>query len=146
MSDLKQNVARTQSCGMRRTALVNVLEHPALFTVEVATHKCGGNGMASGNIRTFGMAQASVAGLQFAQQVLNLLFELFVSAALENLSLSSVGQLFPIRPVHTGIEMLPPHKFTDPRINHFFPLQVETHWPSSGIGDPPSPIRTKAPQ
>ena len=131
---------------MRWTAFVNVLEHPALVTVEVATHECGGNGIASRNIRTLGVAKPGVTGLQFAQQVLNLLLELFVSAGSENLILSSLGQFFPIRAVHTGIEVLPPHKLTDAGIDFLFRLQVEIHSPRSRIGDPPSPTKTKAPQ
>src|SRR5216683_2105490 len=131
---------------MSRTALVNVLEHPALFTIEVASHKCGGDGMAARNIRTLGVAKPSVAGLQFAQQILYLLFELFVIGTSQDLILPGFGQFFPIRPVHTWIEVLPRHKLTDAGINLLFRLRVETHWPPSGIGDPPSPTKTKAPQ
>src|SRR5260370_34584970 len=98
---------------MSRTSLMNVLEHPALLTIELAAHECGGNGMASRNIRTLGVAKPGVTGLQFTQQLLYLLFELFVSAASKNLILSGFGQLFPIRTVHTGIEVLPRHKLRD---------------------------------
>src|SRR6266851_5239897 len=85
ITNLKQNVARTQTCCMRRTTLVNVLEHPTLLAIEIAAHECGGNGMASRNIRTLGVAKPRVTGLQFAQQVLYLLFELFVTRSSEDL-------------------------------------------------------------
>src|SRR5713101_10103082 len=131
---------------MSWTALVNVLEHPALFSVEVATHECGGNCMASRNIRTLGVAKPGVTGLQFTQQILYLLFELFVTATSQDLILPGFGQFFPIRPVHTGIEVLPRYKLTDAGINLLFRLRVETHWPPRGIGDPPSPTKINAPQ
>src|SRR5690348_5835926 len=131
---------------MRRTTLVNVLEHPPLLVIEIAAHECGGNGMASRNIRTLRVAKPSVTGLQFAQQILYLLFELFVNASSQNLILPGFGQFFPIRPVHAGIEVLPSHKLTDAGINLLFRLRVETHWPPRGIGDPPSPTKIKAPQ
>src|SRR5437899_2194137 len=108
---------------------MNVLEHPALLTIEVAAHECGGNSMASRNIRALGVAKSGVTGLQFAQQILDLLLELLVRAASENLVLSGPGQLFPIRPVHAGIEMLSRDKLTDAGINLLFRLRVETHWP-----------------
>src|SRR5690242_14386303 len=105
---------------MSWTALVNVLEHPPLLTIEVTPHKCGGDGMAARNILTLGVAKPGVTGLQFAQQILYLLFELFVTATSQDLVLPGFGQFFPIRPVHTGIEMLPRHKLTHPRINLLF--------------------------
>src|SRR6266403_2019253 len=107
---------------------MNVLKHPALLTVEVAAHECGGNGMASRNIQALGMAKPGVTGFQFAQQILYLFFELFVTATSQDLILPGFGQFFPIRPVHTGIEVLPLHKLTDAGINLLFRLRVETHW------------------
>src|SRR5258708_3876992 len=131
---------------MRWTAFVNVLEHPALLIIKLAAHECGGNGMASRNIRTLGVAKPGVTGLQFDQQILNLLLELFVTATSQDLILPGFGQFFPIRPVHAGIEMLSRDKLTHPRINLLFGLRVETHWPPKSIGDPPSPTKIKAPQ
>src|SRR5580765_35435 len=139
ISDLKKNVAWTQACGMSWAAFVNVLEHPALLTIEVAAHEGGGDGMAAGDLRALGMAKPGVAGLQFTQQILYLLFEIFVTATSQDLILPGFGQFFPIRPVHTGIEVLPRHKLTDAGINLLFRLRVETHWPPRDIGDPPSP-------
>src|SRR5260370_41519524 len=131
---------------MRWASFVDIVEHPALLTIEVVTHECSGNGMATGNIRTLGVAKSGVTGLQFAQQILNLLLELFVTATSQDLILPGFGQFFPIRPVHTGIEMLSRDKLTHPRINLLFRLRVETHWPPKSIGDPPSPTKRKAPQ
>src|ERR1700740_3695451 len=102
--------------------------------------------MTTGNVWTLGVPKPSVTGLQFAQHVLNLLLELFVSAASENLILSSFGQFFPIRAIHAGIEVLTRHEFAHAGINLLFRLQVETHWTLNGIGDPPSHTKTKAAQ
>src|SRR5437773_3346822 len=146
ISDLKKNVAWAQPRGVRRAAFMNVLKHPALFPIEFVPHEGGGDGVAAGDFRALRMAKPGVAGLQFAQQVLNLLLELFVSATSQDLILPGFGQFFPIRPVHTGIEMLSRDKLTHPRINLLFRLRVETHWPPKGIGDPPSPTKIKAPQ
>jgi hypothetical protein len=82
ISDLQEDVARTQACCVRWAAFVNVLEHPPLLTVEIAAHECGGNGMASRNIRTLGVAKPGVAGLQLGEEVLYLLFEFFITGAL----------------------------------------------------------------
>ena len=92
------------------------------------------------------MAKTSVAGLQFGQEILYLLLEFLIVGALEDLVSPGFRQLFPICPVHAGIEVPPRHKLTDAGINLLFRLRVETHWPPSGIGDPPSPTKIKAPQ
>ena len=102
--------------------------------------------MASRNVRTPGVPKPGVTGLQFAKQALNLLLELFVSTASENLILSSFGLFFPIRPIHAGIEVLTRHELAHAGINLLFRLQVEVHWSLNGIGDPPSPTKTKAAQ
>ena len=125
---------------------MNILEHPPLTTIEIAAHESGSDGVAAGDLRALGMAKTSVAGLQFGQEILYLLLEFFIVGALEDLVSPGFRQLFPIRPVHTGIEMLSRHKLTHPRINLLFRLRVETHWPPKGIGDPPSPTKIKAPQ
>ena len=125
---------------------MNVLEHPPLLAIEVATHECGGDGVAAGDLRTLGVAKTGVAGLQFGQQVLYLLLEFFIAGASQDLVSPGFGQFLPIRSVHTGIEVLPRHKLTDAGINLLFRLRVETHWPPRGIGDPPSPTKIKAPQ
>ena len=135
-----------KSRGMSWTAFVNVLEHPPLLAIEVATHESGGDGVAARDFRTLGVAKSSVAGLQFVQQILYLLFEFFIAGALQDLIFPGFRQFFPIRSVHAGIEMLPRHKLTDAGINLLFRLRVETHWPPRGIGDPPSPTKIKAPQ
>src|SRR5438132_8736131 len=127
VSDLEKNIAWTQTCGVRWAAFMNVLKHPALFPIEFIPHEGGGDGVAAGDLRALGMAKPGVAGLQFAQQVLHLLLELFVSATSQDLFLPGFGQLFPIRPVHTGIEVLPRHKLTDAEIDLLFRLRVETH-------------------
>src|SRR5437016_7464510 len=131
---------------MCRTAFVNILEHPPLTTIEIAAHESGSDGVATGDLRALGMAKTSVAGLQFGQEILYLLLEFFIVGALEDLVSPCFRQLFPIRPVHAGIEVPPRHKLTDAGINPLFGLRVETHWPPRGIGDPPSPTKIKAPQ
>src|SRR5207302_10067766 len=112
ISDLKKNVAWTQACGMSWAAFVNVLKHPPLITIEVAAHESGGDGVATGDLPALGMAKTSVAGLQFGQEILYLLLEFFIVGALEDLVSPGFRQLFPIRPVHAGIEVLPCHKLT----------------------------------
>src|SRR5437016_5621523 len=131
---------------MSWAAFVNVLKHPALFPIEFVPHEGGGDSVAAGDLRTLRVAKPGVTGLQFAQHVLNLPLELFVSTASENLILSSFGQFFPIRPIHARIEVLTRHELAHARINLLFRLQVEAHWSLNGIGDPPSPTKTKAAQ
>src|SRR6266849_3117593 len=131
---------------MRWAAFVNVLEHPALFTIEAAAHEGGTDCMAARNIRTLGMPKPGVACLQLVQQFLYLLFKLFVTVTSQDLILPSLGQLLPIRPIHGGIEMLPRYQFTHTGINLLSRLIVEAHWTLSGIGEPPSPTKTKAAQ
>ena len=131
---------------MRWAAFVNVLEHPPLLAIEVAAHECGGDGVASRDIRTLGVAKTRVTSLQFGQQVLYLLLEFFIIVASQDLVLPGFGQFLPIRPVHAGIEMLPRHKLTDAGINLLFRLESRLIGPPDGIGDPPSPTKTKAPQ
>src|SRR5205814_9303428 len=122
------------------------LKHPALFAIEFVQHEGGGDGVAAGDLRALGMAKTSVARLQFGQEILDLLLEFFIVGALEDLVSPGFRQLFPIRPVHTGIEVPPRHKLADAGINLLFRLRVETHWASRGIGEPPSPTKMKAPQ
>src|SRR5260370_5775272 len=131
---------------MSRTAPVNVLEHPALFPIEFVPHEGGGDGVAAGDLRTLRVAKTGVAGLQFGEEALYLLLEFFIAGASQDLVSPGFGQFLPICTVHTGIEVLPRHKFTDAGINLLFCLRVETHWPPRGIGDPPSPTKIKAPQ
>src|SRR6266436_8556947 len=125
---------------------MNVLKHPALFPIEFVPHEGGGDGVAAGDLRALGMAKTSVARLQFGQEILYLLLEFFIVGALEDLVSPGFRQLFPIRPIHAWIEMLPFHKLTDTGINLLSRLYVKAHWTLNGIGDPPSPTKTKAPQ
>src|SRR6266436_1361341 len=139
ISDLKKNVAWAQPRGVRWAAFMNILKHPPLFPIEFVPHEGGGDGVAAGDLPALGMAKTSVAGLQFGHEILYLLLEFFIVGALQDLVSPGFRQLFPIRPVHAGIEMLPRHKFAHAGINLLFRLQVETHWTLNGIGDPPSP-------
>ena len=123
---------------------MNILEHPPLTTIEIAAHESGSDGVAAGDLRALGMAKTSVAGLQFGQEILYLLLEFFIVGALEDLVSPGFRQLFPIRPVHTGIEVLPRHKLTDAGIDLLFRLRVETHRSPRGIAVSPSPTKTKA--
>src|SRR5438477_12809448 len=122
---------------MCRTAFVNILKHPPLIAVEVAPHESGGDGVAAGDLRALGMAKTSVAGLQFGEEILYLLLEFFIVGALQDLVSPGFRQLFPISPVHAGIEMLPRHKFADPGINLLFRLSIETHRSPRGIAVSP---------
>src|SRR5437879_6381005 len=131
---------------MSWAAFVNILEHPPLIAIEVAPHESCGDGVAAGDLGALGMPKTSVAGLQLSEQVLYLLFELVVRVASQDLVPSGFRQLFPIRPVHAGIEVPPRHKLTDAGINLLFRLSVETHWAPRGIGEAPSPTKMKAPQ
>src|SRR5260370_16716527 len=146
ISDLKKNVGWAQPRGVRRAAFMNVLKHPALFSIEFVPHEGGGNGVAAGDFRTLRVAKTGVAGLQFGQEVLYLLLEFFIAGASQDLVSPGFGQFLPIRTVHTGIEMLSRDKLTHPRINLLLRLRVETHFPPKGIGNPPSPTKIKAPQ
>src|ERR1700732_3998086 len=107
ISDLKKNVAWAQPRGMCRTALVNILEHPPLTTIEIAAHESGSDGVAAGDLRALGMAKTCVARLQFGQEILYLLLEFFIVGTLEDLVSPGFRQLLPIRPVHAGIEVPP---------------------------------------
>src|SRR5258706_2211282 len=146
VSDLEKNIAWTQTCGVRWAAFMNILKHPALFPIEFVPHEGGGDGVAAGDLPALGMAKASVAGLQFGQEILDLLLEFFIVVALEDLVSPGFRQLFPIRPVHAGIEMLPRHKVAHAGIHLLFRLSLKTHRSPRGIAVPPSPTITKAPQ
>jgi hypothetical protein len=104
---LKKNVAWTQACGMSWAAFVNVLEHPTLFPIKLATHESCGDSVAAGDLRTLRVAKTGVAGLQFGEEVLYLLLEFFIGGASQDLVSPAFGQFLPIRTVHTGIEVLP---------------------------------------
>ena len=125
---------------------MNILEHPPLTTIEIAAHESSSDGVAAGDLRALGMAKTSVAGLQFGKEILYLLLEFFIVGALEDSVSPGFRQLFPIRAVHTGIEVLPRHKLTDAGIDLLFRLRVETHRSPRGIAVSPSPTKTKAPQ
>src|SRR5262249_15544949 len=114
--------------------------------IPFAPHERGGDSVAAGDLRTLGMAKTSVAGLQFGQEGLYLLLEFFIVGALEDLVSPGFRQFFPIRTVHTRVEVLPRHKLTYTGINLLFRLRVETHRAPRGIGEPPSPTKIKAPQ
>src|SRR5215469_10006727 len=131
---------------MCRTAFVDVLEHPALFTVQFAAHESGSDGVPARNLRAFRMAEASVAGLQLGQEVLYLFFKFLIAAASQDLISSACGQFLPIRAIHPRIEMLSRDKPTNTRVNLLSSMIVEAHCTLKGIGEPPSPTKTKAPQ
>src|SRR5260370_4066898 len=143
---MQKNVAWAQSRGVRRAAFMNVLKHPALFPIEFVSHEGGGDGVAAGDLRALGMAKTSVAGLQFGQEILYLLLEFFIVGALEDLVSPGFRQLFPIPPVHAGIQMLPRHKVAHAGIHLLFRLSLKTHRSPRRIAVPPSPTITKAPQ
>src|SRR4029077_180083 len=82
ISDLKKNVAWTQTCSVRWAALMNVLKHPALFPIQFVPHEGRGDGVAAGDLRTLRVAKTGVAGLQFGQQILYLFLEFFITGAL----------------------------------------------------------------
>src|SRR6202035_1063276 len=110
ISDLQKNIPRTKSRHMSWPTFVNILKHPPLRAIEVATHERRTDCVTPRNFRTFRVSKSRV---------------------------TSFIQFFPIRPVHAGIKVLPSHKPTDPGINLVFRFRVETHWPPKGIGDPP---------
>src|SRR5260370_35279625 len=97
---------------MRWCAFVNVLEHPALLTIEVTAHERCTDCVTAWDIRTLGVPKPCVACLQFVQQFLYLFFKLFVSVTSQDLILPSLGQLLPIRPVHAGLETSSPSQTT----------------------------------
>jgi len=103
---------------------MNVLKHPALFPIQFVPHEGRCDGVAAGDLRTLRVAKTGVAGLQFGQEILYLLLEFFIVGALEDLVSPGFRQLFPIRPVHAGIEMPPRHKLADAGINLLFRLRV----------------------
>src|SRR6266704_58176 len=137
VSDLEKNIAWTHARGVRWAAFMNVLKHPALFPIQFVPHEGGGDGVAARDLRALGITKTSVAGLQFGQEILYLLLEFFIAGALQDLVSPGFRQLFPIRPVHAGIEMLPRHKFAHAGINLLFRLSLETHRSPRGIAVSP---------
>src|SRR3984893_14009093 len=146
ISDLKENIARTKSRHMSWPTFVDILKHPPLRAIEVATHERSADCVASRDFRTLRVSKARVTGFQFIHQFLYLFFEIFIGVTPQNLIFPSLGQFVPICSVHCGIEMLSGDQIAHAGINLLSHFYVEAHWTLSGIGNPPSPTKTNAPQ
>src|SRR6202140_2253934 len=85
ISDLQENISRAKSRRMSRTPFVNILEHPPLRAIEVATHERCTDCVAPRDFRSFRVSKSRVTGFQFVEQLLYLFFELIIGVALENL-------------------------------------------------------------
>src|SRR6202035_3693126 len=85
ISDLQENIPRTKSRHMSWPTFVNILKHPPLLAIEVATHERCADCVASRDFRTFRVAKSRVTSFQFVEQLLYLFFELIIGVALENL-------------------------------------------------------------
>ena len=60
IADLEKDVTRTQPGNVSGTAFVYILKHPALFSVEHASHESGADREASWNIWATGVSEAGV--------------------------------------------------------------------------------------
>jgi hypothetical protein len=85
ISNLKQDVTRSYPCRMRRASLMNILEHPALFSIEIEAHKGGADCVPARNVRAFRVPESGVARLQFVQQFLHSRLKFVVRTTLEDL-------------------------------------------------------------
>src|ERR1700675_1078381 len=95
ISDLQKNITRTKSRHMSWTTFVNILKHPPLRAIEVATHERCADCVAPRDFRTFRVSKSRVTSFQFVQQFLYLFFELIIGVALENLIFLSFGYFAP---------------------------------------------------
>src|SRR5216684_5839373 len=92
ISDLQENIARTKSRHMSRPTFVNILEHPPLRAIEVATHERCTDCMAPRDFRTFRVSKSRVTSLQFVQQFLYLFFEFLIAVTSQNLIFPTLRQ------------------------------------------------------
>src|SRR6266481_8350867 len=113
ISDLQENIPRTKSRHMSWPTFVNILKHPPLSAVEVATHERCADCVAPRDFRTFRVSKSRVTSFQFVEQFLYLFFELIIGVALQNLIFPILRQFAPICSVHGGIEMLLCNQLTD---------------------------------
>src|ERR1700688_5260456 len=86
ISDLQENIPRTKSRHMSWSTFVDILEHPPLGPIEIATHERCADCVAPRDFRTFRVSKSCVTSFQFVQQFLYLFFELFIGATLQNLT------------------------------------------------------------
>src|ERR1700682_5922073 len=96
ISDLQENISWTKPRHMSGPTFMNVLEHPPLRTIEVATHECCTDCVAPRDFRTLRVSKSRVASFQFVQQFLYLFFELIIGVALQNLIFPVLRQFAPI--------------------------------------------------
>lgn len=127
ISDLKEDVTRPQASGMRRAALVNVLEHPTLSTIDIAAHERGADSMSGRNVVALRVPKTSVAGLQFVQEFLHSPLKLLVAFTLEDAVSSFRNQRGPIRTIHSGIEMSLRHHVSHARVDLAASATIEGH-------------------
>src|SRR6266404_5455913 len=85
ISDLQENIPRTKSRHMSWPTFVNILKHPPLRAIEVATHKRCADCVASRDFRTFRVSKPRMTRLQFVQQLLHLGFEILVPVGADDL-------------------------------------------------------------
>src|ERR1700676_3460061 len=84
ISDLQENIARTKSRHMSWPTFVNILEHPPLRPIPIATHKRCADCMAPRDFRTFRVPKSCVTSFQFIEQFLYLFFHLLMGISLED--------------------------------------------------------------
>src|ERR1700676_688671 len=85
ISDLQENIPRTKSRHMSWPTFVNILKHPPLRAIELATHERCADCVAPRDFRTFRVSKSRVTSFQFVQHFLYPTFEFFITVALENL-------------------------------------------------------------
>src|ERR1700686_1048324 len=85
ISDLQENIPRTKSRHMSWPTFVNILKHPPLRAIEVATHERCADCVAPRDFRTFRVSKSWGTSFHFVQQFLYLFFELIIGVALQNL-------------------------------------------------------------
>src|ERR1700675_5005454 len=95
ISDLQENIPRAKSRHMSRPTFVNILKHPPLRAIEVATHERCADCVAPRDFRTFRVSKSRVTSFQFIKQFLYLFFELIIGVAFKNLLFLSFGYFAP---------------------------------------------------
>jgi len=63
ITNLEQHIARTNACRVSGATFVNILEHPARFTVESEAHERGADRVSAGDVRAFRVSKTCVARL-----------------------------------------------------------------------------------
>src|SRR5580658_9758254 len=125
---------------------MDVLEHPALTSVHADALQSRVDCVACGNIPHPRMAEASVTGLQFRYQFVNLFLKDFRVGAREYLIPAISDQCIPIHAVHSGIEMLCLHQSADFVENLRAFVESEIHCRLTLIGIEVSPTAMNAAQ